>query len=195
MEFGVSSTISRGGEKMAIDLKKIEITKRTWILLAFLVCAIAGYCYVLFSDEPPPPTPTAVNVGTKAVTSNAGDTKQQAGAIGPVATTGEVKDPFEVPLPYQPVEKRNVAITAPNTSGGDNTSRNNSAGASAPIVTPQLNGTVIGSEGRAAILTLGSESRPVQIGGTIGNYKLVEVNQKSAVVAGPRGNITLWMRR
>jgi Tfp pilus assembly protein PilP len=179
---------------MAVDLKKLAVTKQTWALLIVLVLAVIGYCFLGTTDSSPTATATPVVVGVTGSKNGASIAPAQTSvvAVQPVTTTGTVRDPFQVPPAYRQVDKSGMTETVNTRTTVATESTNNTT---KPAVIPQLRGTVIGGTASAAILTLGAESRPVRVGDVIGEYRLLAVENDSAILSGPNGSITLRMRR
>lgn len=176
---------------MAIDFKEMGFTKQTWILLAVLVLAVGVAYYLTFPAATPAATPVTIPAyagppaGT-GIQSSPGQTPQVAAVAG---TTASGRDPFLVPAAYrQPDDQGALTMTAstvsPTTKAGGGTAQ-----------LPQLQGTVQGNAGEAAILSLGDKSQSVRVGEMIGDYTLLEVGKNYAIVAGPGGSMTLRVGR
>ena len=180
---------------MAVDLKKVEVTQRTWILLAILGLAVASYFFLGPADSSPTAAPVAVGIPANKTVAEVAPAQVHAVAVQPVATAS-MRDPFQVPAAYRQPDPTNMTETVnAHASAADKDKIAQHTVKSTPMPVPQLQGIVIGGSTSAAILVLGSESRPVRVGDMIGNYRLVTVEADSAVLAGPSGLITLWIRR
>lgn len=181
---------------MAVDRKKMKVTKQTWTLLVVLLLSIIGY-YSLGNTDSSPTIPVAVGITAGKNGTNVAPVQASIAAVQPVAASGAARDPFQMPPAYRQVNKSDMTETvntqpSVTTDNMNNKVTNNMA---KPMELPQLRGTVIGAAASAAILALGTESRPVRVGDTIGDYRLVAVAADSAILAGPNGLITLQMRR
>ncbi|MBP2653921.1 MAG: hypothetical protein H6Q73_1490 [Firmicutes bacterium] len=173
---------------MTVDWKRMGVTKRTWGLLVILVLVVIGY-YFLGVTNSPPMAPVVVGKPANKAGEQAASAKLKAAGLLPAAPVAANRDPFEVPPVYRQVDKESMTETVgtkPEVAAEINTK---------PATMPLLQGTVLGRSSSVAILTLGAESRAVRVGQAIGDYTLVAVEADSAVVEGPGGAITLWMRR
>jgi hypothetical protein len=182
---------------MAMDLKRLGVTKRTWVLLGILA-VLLGVLYVSWGS---PAQPVAVKVavppGRQPVAAKPATEKRadSGGAVAVASSAPVGKDPFTVPAAYRAPLKKGVAKSDGQTGGAVPPQ----TGAPAPAVQmqplPQLKGTVIGADGRAAILSDGSKSRAVRQGESFGEYTLVAVHRGWVVVEGPAGTVALRMGR
>ena len=177
---------------MGLDLKKMGFTKRSAVLLVVLA-VVAGYYLAAGNTDPPKPQPVQVN---KSNSGPVAPTVAQAPNVpaAPAQTQAlpgqqpPVRDPFSVPEAYRysaaPVGQmpatENVGVRFPGIKA---------------VSAPQLQGTVIGSESRSAILVQGSEGRSVMVGESMGGFTLVEVGADYAVMNGPGGPVTLQVGR
>lgn len=181
---------------MAVDLKKTEMTQRTWVLLMILTVAVAAYFFLAPAESPTAPVSVAVGIPPKKNVANVAPVKEGIPAIQqPVPVGQTIRDPFQVPAAYRHPDPATWTETA-NThlpAGKEEIAMNTAKPKPFPV--PQLRGVVMGGNTNAAILSLGTESRAVKVGDQIGEYKLVTVEEDAAVLSGPNGLLTLSIRR
>ncbi|MBP2651776.1 MAG: hypothetical protein H6Q74_2601 [Firmicutes bacterium] len=177
---------------MKIDLKKLGVTKRTWGLLIVLAIIVGCYCFTGTPD-----TANGTPVVLKASVSSDGQASpakpkavEKSSVIADLPATS--RDPFYAPPAFSQNIKSEVAEKPEVKPVAAMTTTMTPA---KPAIKPELQGTASSDSGKAAILTLESQSRLVCIGGKIGEYTLVDVEKDCAVLTGPEGSITLWMKR